>query len=173
MTTRDRATGAAFTLIEILIVVLVLAIVAAIIVPNIGTAADSQVVSAARVVQSDLEVARSLALTTQHSHSLVFSPDRRSYKVVADYGGGAYASAVAVTHPVDPSKTFEVTLASLNGMEAVTVFAVNFGGQTYVTFQSLGDAVAPGSITLRAGDCEIVVSVEGLTGIVTVTRTRN
>jgi hypothetical protein len=58
-------------------------------------------------------------------------------------------------------------------MEAVTVFAVNFGGQTYVTFQSLGDPVAPGSITLRAGDSEIVVSVEGLTGIVTVTRTRN
>jgi len=173
MTTAGRATSAAFTLVEILIVVLVMAIAAAIIIPNIGTAADSQVISAARVLQADVEVARSLAVTTQRPHSLVFSPDRCSYKVVANYGGGAYASAVAVAHPVNPRTLFEVTLADLNGMTAVTVFAVDFGGQPYVTFQSLGDPVAPGNITLRAGECEIVVSVEGLTGIVTVTRTRN
>jgi prepilin-type N-terminal cleavage/methylation domain-containing protein len=173
MTPARRADRPAFTFIEILLVVFVLAIAAAIIIPNIGSAADSQVVSAARIVQADLEVARSLAVTTQHPHSMVFSPDRRSYKVVADYDGGAYAAATAVAHPVNQGKQFEVALAALSGMDAVTVFAVNFGGQTYVTFQSLGGPAAAGSITLRAGDSEMVVSVEGLTGIVTVTRTRN
>jgi Tfp pilus assembly protein FimT len=173
MKTAGRATSAAFTIVEILIVVLVMAIAAAIIIPSIGTAADSQVISAARVLQSDVEVARSLAVTTQQPHSIVFSPDRRSYKVVANYGGGAYAAATAVAHPVNPTQLFEVSLADLNGMTAVTVFAVDFGGQQYATFQSLGDPVSPGNITLRAGECEIVISVEGLTGIVTVTRTRN
>jgi prepilin-type N-terminal cleavage/methylation domain-containing protein len=161
----------ALTLIEILIVIMILAIAAMIVVPRIGTAADAQATGAARVLQADLEVARSLALTKQQSYSLVFSPDRQSYKVVANYAGGAYATAVAVDHPVIAGKLFEVTLARLNGMSSVTVTSVSFGGQTYVTFSSQGDPVAAGSVTIHAGSVVMVVAVEGLTGVVTATRT--
>jgi len=166
-----RSTRAAFTLVEILIVVLILAIAAAIVVPNIGSANDSQATSAAAVLRSDLEVARSLAMTTQQPYSVVFSPDRLSYKVVANYAGVAYAAAVAVDHPVIKGKKYEVRLNALNGAPGVSVTSVAFGGQTFVTFQSLGDPVAGGSVVLRAGNCVVTVSVEGLTGIVSVTRT--
>jgi len=171
MKTARYPTRAALTLIEILIVVMILAIGAMIVIPSIGSTADAQAVGAARVLQADLEVARSLALTTQQPMSLVFSPDKQSYKVVANYAGGAYASAAAVGHPVNAGKPFEVTLASLNGMPLVAVTNVSFGGLTYVTFLSQGDPVAAGSVTLRAGNVEMVVAVEGLTGIVTATRT--
>jgi prepilin-type N-terminal cleavage/methylation domain-containing protein len=170
MKTPTRLLHRGFTLTEILIVVLLIAIMAIIVVPNIGTAANTQVVSAACVLQSDLEVARSLALTTQIPYSLVFSPDLRSYKVVANYGGGSYAMTTAVGHPVNMGQKFEVTLSTLNKMSAVTVSNVNFGGLTYVTFQSLGDPVAPGTITLRGGNVVMVVTVESLTGVVSVTR---
>ena len=172
MKTTRGPTRSALTLIEILIVVMILAIGAMIVIPSIGSTADTQAVGAARVLQADLEVARSLALTTQQSYSLVFSPDKQSYKVVANYTGVAYATAVAVGHPVNAGKLFEVTLSRLNGMPLVTVTNVSFGGPTYVTFLSQGDPVAAGSVTIQAGAVEMVVAVEGLTGIVTATRTQ-
>ncbi|HUU30526.1 MAG TPA: GspH/FimT family protein [Phycisphaerae bacterium] len=172
MKSRRSFHSAAFTLVELLIVIMILAIAAAIVVPNLGTAADSQVVSAARVLESDLGLARSLALTTQQTHSVVFSPDLQSYKVVADYGGGAYAAAVAVEHPVRVGARMETTLKKLGGMGAVVVAGVSFGGgATYVTFNSLGEASSAGSITLQAGGTQMVISVESLTGAVTVQRT--
>ena len=163
--------AAAFTLVEILIVGLVLMIAAAIVIPNIGSADDSQAIAAAAILQSDLEVARSMAMTTQVPHSVVFSPDRQSYKVVANYTGVAYASAVAINHPVLKGKLYEVRLNGLNGMGRVSVTSIAFGGQPYVTFQSLGDPTAAGSVVLHAGNIIMTVSVEAMTGIVSVTRT--
>jgi len=168
---RPSGGEAAFTLIELLIVIVILAIAAAIVIPSFGTAADSQVVSAARVLESDLELARSLALTTQQLHSLVFSPDRQSYKVVANYTGGSYAAAVAIDHPVKAGARLETSFKKLGGMGAVVVAAVTFGGAAYVTFNSLGEASSAGSITLQAGGTQMVISVESLTGAMTVQRT--
>lgn len=171
-TTRFRRRGrSAFTLVELLIVIMVLAVAAAIVIPNIGTAADSQAISAARVLGADLEMARSLALTTQQPHSLVFSTDRQSYKVVVNYGGGGYAMATAVPHPVVPGRWFEVNLASLCGMDSVTVISVAFGGADYVTFNAQGEPSAAGTVTLRAGTTQMQVSVQALTGAVVTART--
>jgi hypothetical protein len=126
-----------------------------------------------------------MAMATQVSHSVVFSPDspdkKRSYKVVRDYiAGTPYESAVAVRHPViildpnDPSKRklYEVSLGGLQGMSHVTVTSVSFGGSPpYVMFLSLGQPTAGGSVVLSAGKCVVTVSVEGLTGIVSLNRT--
>jgi type II secretory pathway pseudopilin PulG len=158
-------------LVEILIVVLVLMIAAAIVIPNIGSAGDSRVTSAARILQADMEVARSLAMTTQQPYSVVFSPDFQSYKVVANYAGLPYSQATAVGHPVKQGRPFEVAVGTLNGMDDVQILGADFGGQSYVTFKSLGDPVAAGSVLLQSGNIVMTVSVEGLTGIITVTRT--
>jgi len=160
----------AYTIVEILIVLLVLAIAAAIVIPNIGSANDSQAIAAGAILQSDLEVARSMAMATQAPYSLVFSADRQSYKVVANYGGGAYAAAVAINHPVNKGKPYEIRLSGLNGMSHVSVTSADFGGQPYVTFLSLGQPAAGGSIVLHVGQITTTVSVEAMTGIVTVTR---
>jgi len=164
----------AFTLVEILIVVLVLMIAAAIVIPNIGSADDSRVTAAARILQADMEVARSLAMRTQQPHSVVFRPpDFQSYKVVANYVenyvGVPYAQVPAVDHPVKRGQPFEVTVGALNGMDGVQILGPNFGGQSYLTFKSLGDPVAAGSVLLRSGNIVMKVEVEGLTGIITAT----
>jgi prepilin-type N-terminal cleavage/methylation domain-containing protein len=145
------ARSRAFTVVELLIVIAVLVIAAAIVIPSIGSAADTQAISAARVLGSDLEVTRSLALTTQQPHSLVFSPDRQSYKVLANYSGGPYASAVAIAHPV-------------------RIVGPAFGGKTYVTFNSQGEPSSDGTVTVESGQVQMQVSVAALTGAVTVTR---
>ena len=159
-----------FTLVELLMVVAVLIIAAAIVIPNIGSAADAQAVSAARMLSADLEVARSLALKTQRPHTVLFRSDRRAYKVVSDYGGQAYASAEAIDHPAVSGRTFEIIPAERNGMGAVEVLSVSFGGNAYVTFDGLGEPSAAGTVTLRAGTTRMQIAVAGLTGSVSTTR---
>ena len=170
-----RSTRAAFTLVEILIVVLVLMIAAAIVIPNIGSADYSQAIAAAAILQSDLEVARSMAMATQVSHSVVFSSDRQSYKVVANYAGTAYESTPAVCHPVNRGNPYQVYLRGLNKMGLVSVTSVASGDPPYqceyVTFQSSGEPNAAVSVVLNAGNIIMTVSVEAMTGVVSVTRT--
>ncbi len=171
MTTgRDGVREPAFTLAEMVVVVLVLAIAAAIVIGSIGTTKDAQAISGARVLVSDVELARNLAVTTQAPHTVLFSSDRQSYKVVANYTGGGYALATAVEHPVRGNERFEVRLASLNGMGSVVVETVSFGGQTYVTFDAEGDPSSGGAVTLQSGATGMVISVEALTGAVSVVR---
>jgi len=171
MTTgRDGVREPAYTLAEMIVVVLVVAIAAAIVVGSIGTTKDAQAISAARVLASDVELARNLAVTTQAPHTMLFSSDRQSYKVVANYTGGGYALATAVEHPVRANERFEVRLASLNGMGSVVVETVSFGGQAYVTFDAEGEPSNGGSVTLQSGESGMVISVEALTGAVSVAR---
>jgi len=171
MTTgRDGVRERAYTLAEMVVVVLVLAIAAAIVIGSIGTTKDAQAISGTRVLASDVELARNLAVTTQEPHTVLFSSDRQSYKVVANYTGGGYALATAVEHPVRGNERFEVRLASLGGMGSVVVETVNFGGQAYVTFDAEGEPSNGGSVTLRSGRTGMVVSVEALTGAVSVAR---
>jgi len=167
----DRSEGrAAFTLVELLMVITVLIIAAAIVIPNIGSAAGAQAMSAARVLACDLELARDLALKTQRPHTVLFSSDEQSYKVVADYGDESYTAADAIDHPVVAGRTFEVTLAERNGMGEVSVVAVSFGGDACVTFSELGEPSSAGSITVQAGETQMEVAVAGLTGSVSISR---
>jgi len=160
----------AFTLVELLMVITVLIIAAAIVIPNIGAASDVRAMSAARTVASDLELARDLALKTQRPHTVLFSSNGQSYKVVADYGGESYTSADAIDHPVVAGKVFEVTPAGLNGMGTVAVTGISFGGQEYVTFNELGEPSSSGSLNIEAGQTLIRIDVAGLTGSVSTTR---
>jgi hypothetical protein len=41
-----------------------------------------------------------------------------------------------------------------------------------VTFQSTGDPTTAGTVTLKGGTVQMVVTVEGLTGVITVARTQ-
>jgi len=167
----ERIARAGFTLVELMIVLVVLAIIAAVVLPNIGSGADAQVMSAARVVAGDLKLARSMALTTQQPHALVFRSDRAAYKVVANYLGEMYEGVDAVAHPVKGGEGFEVVPADLAGMRDVVVTDVDFGGDAYVMFSAEGEPSSGGSVTIAAGASEAVVSVEALTGVVSVART--
>jgi prepilin-type N-terminal cleavage/methylation domain-containing protein len=159
-----------FTLVELLMVITILIIAAAVVIPNIGSAGDAQAMSAARILSADIEVARDMALKTQRPHTVLFSSDLQSYKVVADYAGEAYAMADAIEHPAVEARAFEVTLAERNGMSAVVVANASFGGDAYVTFNELGEPSSSGSVTVEAGGTQIRVAVAGLTGSVSTIR---
>src|SRR4051812_46986306 len=68
-----RQSRRAFTLIEILMVVTIIAIASAIIVPQIGTRDDLKQAAGARVVMADLIWAQNRAISTQQKQYIIFS----------------------------------------------------------------------------------------------------
>jgi prepilin-type N-terminal cleavage/methylation domain-containing protein len=61
-----------FTLVELIIVVVILSIAALMAVPMVSSAADMQVRSAANQIAAHLDYTKSMAITHQQSHSVVF-----------------------------------------------------------------------------------------------------
>jgi len=168
-----RSRRAAHTLIEVLVVVLVLMIIAGIVIPTLLSGQDSQVCAAARIVASDLETARSMAVTTLVPHSLVFNDTLTAYKVVANYADEGFDAAVAVDHPVKAGSAYMVLLAAQGGMTGVRVTSADFGGEAFVTFDSQGEPSSPGTVSLAAGVFLMDVSVEALTGNIAVSDMTN
>ena len=72
--TKNRVT--AFTMVEIIVVMVILIIAAMLAVPMVSSAADMQLQTAANVITADLEYAKNLAITRQESYSVVFNPGR-------------------------------------------------------------------------------------------------
>jgi type II secretion system protein H len=76
-----RKISPAFTLVEVLIVLMVIGIIAAIAVPLYVSAASTQLRTAANMIASDLEYAKSMSISTGQSHSIVFDTTAESYSI--------------------------------------------------------------------------------------------
>ncbi|MHC2066830.1 pilus assembly FimT family protein [Bremerella sp. T1] len=76
---RIRNARQGLTLIEILITVAILGILAATIIPQFGAAAPDQVRGAAQIIASDLDYARSLAISNNSQYEITFQPSRNAY----------------------------------------------------------------------------------------------
>jgi len=177
-TTKRLGRAAAYTLIEIIIVVFILGIAALIAVPMMSSAADVQVRGAANRLAADLEYARNLAVTHQKRYTVVFNTDTESYLVQDNTG-------TPVPNPVNPSRTISVTFPAEHGLDRVAIVSADFvsssSTENAVTFNYLGTPYAglvdsPGNeinsgiVTLRdtSGNFTLQVRVEPMTGYITI-----
>lgn len=71
----------AFTIIEILIVVALLAIAGMMAVPMMSSAASIQIDSAANMIAADLEYAKSMAISRGQKFSVVFDKTTETYQI--------------------------------------------------------------------------------------------
>lgn len=162
-------------MIEIIIVVIILGIAAAIAVPMIGSAADMQVRSAANRIAADLDYAKSLAITHQTTYSVVFDTNNESYEIQDEDGD-------VIKHPVRPSEDYSVDFGADGNLDRVNIATVVFNSPMIktVTFDYLGSpyagsgtstALNAGKITLRddTGTFVIDIDIEPMTGYVTIT----
>ena len=163
-----------FTLVELIIVVVILGIAAAIAVPMVSNAADMQVRSAANRIAADLDYAKGLAITHQQSYSVVFDPSGESYEIHVDPAG----ANTVIDHPVNPG-SFVVNFSADSRLSRVNIVSADFDSDSSdtITFDYLGSpysgagTTAPlnsGQITLQAGDFTLTVDVEPVTGYVTM-----
>ncbi len=152
----DRA-NRAFTLIELMIVVVIIGIAAAMAVPMVSSASSFQIRSAANVVAADLEYAKSMSISRGRSYSVVFNTTTKSYQI-QDPNGTAVAP---------PGRKATVQFGEGTQLSNVAISDVSFSSDK-VTFDYLGSPNAGGTVQLQAGGMTKTVTVEPVTGFITV-----
>jgi prepilin-type N-terminal cleavage/methylation domain-containing protein len=157
----ESAPGGGFTILELMLVVLIIGIAAAVVVPMVSSAGSLQVRAAANMIAADLEYAKSMAISRAQYYSVVFYPSTESYQVV-DQGGNV------IPHPVKKGFTYVVNFANDGRLDQVDIASASFNGTSRVTFDYLGSPLNGGVITLSAGGVTKTVNVEPVTGFISV-----
>jgi prepilin-type N-terminal cleavage/methylation domain-containing protein len=160
-----------FTMIELLIVMAILAIAAAIVVPMASSAGSMQLRAAVNIVAADLEYAKSLSISRGQKYAVIFDKTTESYRVTDETG-------TTISHPVKKGFPFVVDFRNDGRLAGVDIVDVSFDGLAAVSFDSLGSpyhgtggsaaSLNSGVITVRAGGLTRTVNVEAVTGYITV-----
>ena len=161
-----RRIGKAFTLIELMIVIVVIGIAAAMAIPMMSSATSFQIRAAANVIAGDLEYAKSMAISHGQPYSVVFDIDNESYEILQNGN--------AVTNPITKDASYVVNFGTNSRVDRVDISDADFDGATSVTFDYLGSPwsdsspLNSGTITLIAGDDSKQVTVEAVTGYISI-----
>jgi len=162
----QRRTG--FTLVELLIVVTILSIAAAIVVPMASSAGSMQIRAAVNMVAADLEYAKSMAISRGQNYSVVFDKVNETYQIEDSNGD-------VIEHPVNVGTTYVVSFGPGSRFDHVEIEDVDFDLTSEVVFDYLGsphngtgNPLNAGAVTLQAGDVTRAVNVEPVTGFISV-----
>jgi prepilin-type N-terminal cleavage/methylation domain-containing protein len=166
---QDCKAGGGFTLAEILLVVLIIAIAAMIAVPMMGSMDSVQIRSAANMIAADLEYAKSMAISRQEYYSVVFNPANNYYEVHDQNG--------IIKHPVKKGFDYKVDFSSDSRLDKVVIDDADFDSSNTITFDSLGSPYSgsgtstplnSGTISIKAGDFTETIKVEPVTGFISI-----
>ncbi|MGQ0627520.1 MAG: GspH/FimT family pseudopilin [Phycisphaerales bacterium] len=168
-TARPRATvGRAFTLVEILVVMLLISVLAVAAAPTLGSIPRQKAAAASRLLMRDLGYARERAMTDGARTWVTVSVASDQYSVLQENPAApGRAGAATVTDPA--TRAPFIQRLSVNATAGVDVTAAAFGPSSEVGFDRLGRPLlstgalmtTTGTITLRGGH---VVSVAPGTG---------
>ncbi len=152
--TRARA----FTLIEVLIMIVVGLIVAAAAVPSFVSLDDQRVIAAAHVLESDLEFARARAIGVSYTHRISFDVANEDYTVESPPG-------TLLLEPLS-HESWRRELSK----DSIDIVSATFGVVQSVSFDAAGRPSVGGRVILRKKGFEVWVDVSDVTGEVTVTQ---
>jgi len=166
-----RRAGNGFTIIEVLLVVVIIAIAAMMVVPMFSSADSMQLRSAANMIAADLEYAKSMAITRGQNFSVVFDETAGSYRIEDQHG-------VVIAHPVKRGFDYDVNLQN-ERLDKVDIVDADFDSQPTITFDYLGSPYSgtgianplnSGVITLQTKATGEVISVgiEPVTGFISI-----
>ncbi len=177
-----RQSSAAFSLVELLIVIALMGIVAALALPSLSPAIHDQLQGAAQIIAHDLAYARGLAVANNSSYR--FSFDLANNQYVMRYSGSNPALAALPPNPFqapggDPTQYVVslgelVTLGGKVQLAAVGTMGTSPAAHADLEFGPLGATTRtdPTVIWLSAGAASaqryISVSVNPVTGLATV-----
>lgn len=157
-----------FTMIEVIVVVVIISIAAVMAVPMFSGAASMQLRSAANIVASDLEYAKSLSIATQQRYEVKFDASAESYRIVDQAGN-------VIGHPVKKGFDYAVDFTADQRLNKVSIELVDFDTTDSVEFDYLGSPINgsgnplnSGSIQLEAGGETMTISVAAVTGFVSI-----
>ena len=147
------------TLFELLVVVLVLAVAAAVVIPRVSGTSQLRCRAAARLIMSDLEYAQNHAIVAQEPVTVSFDVSGNSYSLSNASG--------ALIHPITKD-AFVVDFDTIGGFDGVSVVSASFAGSSAVAFDALGAPDNGGTVRVRCGSDAYEITVAPVTGRVTV-----
>ena len=151
----------AFTLLEILVVVVILAVIAMLAGPMLSSAGGIQIRSAANVIAADIEYAKSMAISRGQNYSVVFDVSADSYWIEDAVGN-------TIEHPVNKGSNYMVSFGGNTSLDKVDIINVDFGSMSSVTFNLLGNPDNGGTVQLQADGSTATIAVEAVTGFVSI-----
>ena len=162
-----RVHRSGFTMTEILVVMVIIAIAAMMVVPMMGSGAGMQLRSAANIIAADMEYAKSMAIGRQKIYRVVFNESTESYQIEDPNG--------IINHPVKKGFKYVVNFSNDNRLDKVDIAAVDFDGTSEIKFDYLGSPyngsdtnLNNGVITLQAGGITTTITVEPVTGFISI-----
>jgi len=157
----------AFTIVELIIVMVIISIVSMIAIPMLSSAADTQVRSAANILAADIEYTKNLAITHQKNYSVVFDIDNNTYRICDK-------DLVVIEHPVT-GKPYSVNFTNESRLSRVDISSALFDGSNKLTFDYLGspyngssNPLNSGEIILDADSFSMTIQVQAVTGYLTI-----
>jgi prepilin-type N-terminal cleavage/methylation domain-containing protein len=168
----------AFTMIEMLCVVIIMAIAAAIVFAGMSNQNDLKVSSAARTVLADLTYAQNYAIATQQPTYVTFNTGARTYSLCSSLSTPTY-----LINPITKT-TYTNTFGSgiLTNLSGCNFGTLSLGGQTAMYFDELGTPwsctstggspsvfSATGTVQVVAGKDSMTIDIQSNTGDMTVT----
>ena len=168
----------AFTLVEILVVVVIIGIAAAVVVPQLGTQSDLRAAAAARLIMADLIYAQNRAIATQTKHYVVFDTTNQKYRIRMG------STLVDIPQPIPKESFYEVVLGQKGtALSEISLGTVNIEGFTTIAFDELGvpysynastsattalSTSGGSTIPVKCGTFTLTISVEPYTGEIKV-----
>ncbi len=159
---RVHAQREAFTLVEVLVVLVIIGIAGAMVVPAMLEPGKMGVQAAARIVIADLLFAQNEAIAKQSTHTVSFDAANNRYSVLDATG------TTVVVNWKEGSGAYVVNFKEDSRFQGVVLNNVAFKGGSAISFDALGSPSTGGSLQLTANGVTYVVSVAPLTGRVTV-----
>lgn len=167
-----------YTLIEVLIVVMILGIAAAVVTPNLSQAGVFRIQAAVRTVVADISFAQMDALGYQEQRAIAFDKEENMYTLIEVRGTSIDVENDALYDIKGPDQRYRVSL-DREEFGNVQIESVDFDGDQILIFDEIGGPVAtPGSSTLSDGGSIVIsgpqsrfrIDVAAFTGRITVTQ---
>lgn len=177
-TRRSSARSNAYTLIEVLVVVVILGIAGALVAPSLGQAGVLRIQAAVRMIVSDITFAQMDALGYQEQRAIVFDIENNMYTLVQVDGTTIDVDNDALYDPKGPSQRYVISL-NREMYGGTVIESVDLGDSDTLIFDEMGGPVAApgtstlsdgGSITLAGPVSRFRINIAAFTGRVTVTR---
>ncbi|HEV2294624.1 MAG TPA: prepilin-type N-terminal cleavage/methylation domain-containing protein [Tepidisphaeraceae bacterium] len=158
-----------FTLVELLVTVLCVAIAAFIVLPTVSDNSGERVRGAAQILVADLEYAQSRSMSQGDDPGkrclLVIDPDRAGYRITTRSDPTA-----AVTNKIggDPYVT-RFGSGRASSLVNVTVGSYSLGGDQQLGFGALGQLDQPSTATIQlvCGTRSLAITLDPTTGEIT------